>query len=186
MRAGWWIAGGLAALLLVGGGAVVVRRAFMQAIEREEGRRNRAYKDTAGRWTIGVGHKVLPGEMTKYVGAVVSIRGQPRGSIVISEAEIDRLFAQDTAIADAAINRIVKAPLTANQRDALRSFVFNVGQGNFQTSTMARLLNQKNYAAAALEFPRWNKETKPDGTVVENAGLLARRLREQAIFRGTA
>lgn len=186
MRAGWWIAGGLAALLLVGGGALAIRRALMKAIEREEGRMNRAYRDTAGHWTIGVGHKVLPSEMARYVGQVVMIGGQQRGSVVISEAEIDRLLTQDVAIADAGINRAVRVPLTENQRDALRSFVFNIGAGAFASSTMAKLLNAKDYAGAAAQFPRWSKERKPDGSLAENAGLLARRLREQAIFRGTA
>lgn len=157
----------------------------MQALEREEGRKNRAYKDTAGLWTIGVGHKVLPSEMKKYVGEVVSIGGQPRGSIEISEAEIDRLLAQDTAIADAAIAKVVKAPLTEGMRDGLRSLVFNIGAGNFAKSTMAKLLNARNYTAAALEFPKWKYETV-NGVKVESKALLARRMREQTIFRGTA
>jgi len=179
-RAWWWV-GGAALLLLAGGGAVAVRRAFMQSIEREEGRRDRAYKDTAGFWTIGVGHKVLASEMKKYVGEPVVIGGEWRGSVVISQAEIDRLLAQDTAIADAGIARYVKVPLNENQRDALRSFIFNVGVTRFAGSTLLRLLNAKDYAGAAAQFPRWNKEKKGDVYVV-NAGLHQRRLREQSRF----
>ena len=48
-------------------------------------------------------------------------------------------------------------PLNQNQFDALVSFSYNLGLGSLQNSTLLRLLNQRDYAGAAAQFPRWNK-----------------------------
>jgi lysozyme len=42
---------------------------------------------------------------------------------------------------------------------------------------MLKLLNKGDFAGAAAEFPKWNKD---NGKVVK--GLTNRRLREQALF----
>jgi GH24 family phage-related lysozyme (muramidase) len=36
--------------------------ALREQLKREEGLRLKPYKDTLGHWTIGYGHKMLPGE----------------------------------------------------------------------------------------------------------------------------
>ena len=91
--------------------------------------------------------------------------------------------------ADQIISQHVRVPLTANQREALRSFVFNVGPGepgvrsgfvwlkSGATSTMLRKLNAGDYAGAAAAFDRWNQA---GGRV--STGLIARRADERALF----
>jgi len=104
-----------------------------------EGKRNKAYKDTKGIWTIGVGHtgpEVVAG-------------------LVWSEDQIIDAFLKDVAWAEKAVSG-VKAPLTTNQFDALVSFVFNVGASQFARSTMKKMLDVGNYEGAARQFDRWN------------------------------
>lgn len=118
-----------------------------------------AYRDQRGIWTIGYGH-------------TPTAEGQ-----TISEADARILLSEDLKVADEAINRLVKVPLTQNQFDALCSFVFNVGQGNLAVSTMLRCLNRSEFAQAASEFLRW---VRVGGEV--SAGLVRRREAEKALF----
>ena len=58
--------------------------------------------------------------------------------------------------------------------DACLSFIYNVGGGNFGSSTLVKKLNAKDYCGAADEFLRWNKAAgkvtiKPSGYSVEGS-----------------
>ena len=55
----------------------------------------------------------------------------------------------DMGTAAEQVDKLVKVPLTDRQRGALTSFVFNLGAGALQTSTLLRLLNQGDYDGAA-------------------------------------
>jgi lysozyme len=72
-------------------------------------------------------------------------------------------------------------PRIRQQYDALVSFVYNVGVGAFERSTLLRLINQGKYAAASEQFLRWNKITV-NGNVSEDPGLSNRRSSEKALF----
>lgn len=135
--------------------------AGIQLIEQFEGLSLKAYQDVAGVWTNGYGntHGVVPGT-----------------TITQAQAESDLLF--NVAGSEYVVNTVVKVPLTQNQFDALVDFVFNLGSGNFQSSTLLRLLNQNDLVGASNEFPKWNHA---GGVVV--AGLTKRRLAEQALFQ---
>ena len=87
-------------------------------------------------------------------------------------------FAMDTHEAITAINKLVTVPLTQNQFDALVSFVYNVGIEAFKSSTLLRLLNQKNYAGVPIQLVRWNHD---NGKVV--AGLTNRRNAEVILWK---
>lgn len=148
--------------------------AGIAAIKREEALRLNRYDDATGQdlkkgqavkgfATIGYGHKLGP--LENYW--------------TITEAEATRLLASDLSDAEAAVNRLVKVPLSQNQYDALVSFVFNVGPGAFGRSTMLKLLNAGDYTGAANQFPAWRKS----GGVVM-AGLVKRRANERAMFLG--
>lgn len=93
--------------------------------------------------------------------------------IAIEWLEEDMNFAfQDIA-------EVVKEPLTDGQKAALASFIYNVGSGNFNGSTLLRLLNQGQFSAAAAQFDLWDHSGG-----VELAGLLRRRQAETALFLG--
>lgn len=61
------------------------------------------------------------------------------------------------------------------------SFTYNLGAANLGSSTLLRLLNAGDYAAAAEQFPRWNKA---GGQLL--AGLGNRRAAERVMFLGAA
>jgi len=105
-----------------------------------EGKRNKAYKDTKGIWTIGVGH----------TGPEVVAMLQWTDAQVISALQLDIVKCED------AINQNVRVGLTQNQFDALCSFIFNVGVGAFTRSTLLKKLNLADIAGAALEFDKWH------------------------------
>ena len=75
------------------------------------------------------------------------------------------------------INKVVKVPLNQNQFDALVSFAYNIGNWNFNSSTLLRWLNQGNYKEASMQLLRWNKSK---GIVLN--GLTKRRKSEKALF----
>lgn len=94
-----------------------------------------------------------------------------------SLAQCEAWLKSDLARFIAAVNRYVFAPLKQAQFDALVSLAFNIGVGAFGTSTLVRKLNAKDYAGAAAEFSRWDKQNgKP------LAGLTRRRAAERAMF----
>lgn len=76
------------------------------------------------------------------------------------------------------INKVIKVPLTQNQFDALVSFAYNVGNKNFNWSTLLKKLNQGDYDGASNEFGRWNQS---NGNILK--GLVLRRQKEKELFK---
>jgi lysozyme len=93
----------------------------------------------------------------------------------------DRLLQRDTKQVALFVHSVVRQPLNQNQFDALCSFVFNVGQGQFTESTLRKKLNGGDYAGASAEFARWIYGTV-NGEKTVLPGLVARRETEQALF----
>lgn len=145
------------------------RNELVKFLIQEEKPMPRAYKDQAGKDTIGVGHLIRKPEENRYL------------SITLNSREIQDLLFLDIARIEDGIKPLIKVPLTKNQMVALTSFVFNVGIPKFKTSTMLKLINEGKLREASLEFPRWVYITINGKKVVSN-GLKSRRLREQAIF----
>jgi lysozyme len=83
----------------------------------------------------------------------------------------------DTLHATNTVNRLVTAPLSQTEFDAVVDLVFNIGSGNFANSTLLKLLNSGDMSNAALEFDKWSHA---GGQVV--AGLLRRRQAEVQEF----
>lgn len=139
----------------------------------EEGLRLEAYQDAVGKWTIGYGHLIKPGEVYYPYGQIS----------LITVEEADALLALDTAQAENCINRNVTAPLTDNQRAALVSLIYNIGCGSFTSSTLLKKINAlAPLPEMAVEFDKWVMATQPDGTKIILAGLVARRAREKEVF----
>lgn len=77
-----------------------------------------------------------------------------------------------------AIERWVKAPLSQGGVDSLCSFIYNVGAGNFSTSTLVRKINIKASCGEIQgEFGRW---VRASGKVLP--GLVKRRQAEAKLF----
>lgn len=75
------------------------------------------------------------------------------------------------------VNRLVIVDINQNQFDALVSFVYNIGSGNFEKSTLLKKVNQSDFIGASLEFEKWNKA---NGKILN--GLTKRRLAEKELF----
>lgn len=127
-----------------------------------------AYRCPAGKWTIGYG-------VTKGVRSGMKITKE--------EAEL-RLLEEIREHADI-VKQYVTVPLTQGQFDALVSFVFNLGGGNFRSSTLLKKLNKGLYDDVPEQIMRWNK-ARVDGKLTPLKGLTRRRAAEAAIFSSDA
>ena len=129
---------------------------------RSEGLRLKAYQDSVGRWTIGYGHTggVKEGDECSNDDALAWLEG-----------DISRVVDQ--------INRDVRVKLTQGEFDALVDFGYNLGVYALEHSTLWTKLQAGDFDGAAAQFPLWDHAGG-----VEVAGLLTRRLAEQAEFKG--
>jgi lysozyme len=136
----------------------------LEFIKQAEGLRLKAYQDSVGVWTIGYGHT----------------KGVKEGDTCTSEqAEAWLLLDLGRVYRD--IEDFVEVPLSQGQFDALCSFVFNLGGGALQSSTLRRMLNAKDYKGAQQQYPRW---CHAGGQRL--AGLVKRRAGEAEMFSEVA
>jgi len=135
------------------------------AIARREGNKLKAYKDSVGVLTIGVGH--------------TSAAGPPKvvSGMTITAQESDEILSRDLALFEKAVSSAVKVLLKQSEFDALVSLAFNIGAGAFSKSTLVRKLNAGDRAGAADQFLVWNKA---GGKVLK--GLASRRADERKQF----
>ena len=132
-------------------------------IKSSEGFRGEVYLDCAGVKTVGYGHALKAGESF------------PDG---VTEVTATLLLLNDVQTAEAAVSRLVKVPLTQGQYDALADFVYNLGAGRLEHSTLLKLLNEGKYAEAGEQLLLWSMAGgKPQ------PGLVKRREAELALWR---
>ena len=131
-----------------------------ELIKQFEGLRLKAYLCPAGIWTIGYGH-------TSGVS--------PNSFITIQEA--DEYLHRDVATIEMQLNKL-NLSLRECQWDAIVSFVFNVGIGNFKASTLlAKIRINPEDNSIMDEFLRW---VYANGKVMK--GLQKRRLAEMKLY----
>ena len=141
----------------------------LDLIKDFEGFSKKPYFCSANKLTIGYGHVITPEEHDKF---------PPQ----ISEKEGEDLLRKDAAIAEKAVNNLVRVPLEQYEFDALVSLVFNIGATNFSKSTLLRLLNLNTpKKEIAQQFLKWRFANK-----VPLKGLARRRQAEAMMFLGTA
>lgn len=135
-------------------------QAGINLIKQFEGFRSEAYLCPAKIWTVGYG-------TTKNV----------HQGMVVTEGQAETFLFDDVKIFEKTINECVIVPLTQNQFDALVCFVYNVGPGNFKSSTLMKKLNAGEYSAVPSELEKWNKG---GGKVLP--GLVKRRQAEANLW----
>lgn len=124
------------------------------------------YYDPVGLPTIGYGH-LLSRTAWKPLNQFPAI----------SVAQAEALLRADLMKAAGAVMRMVKVKLNANQIAALIDFVFNAGAGNFEISTLRRVINRGDFAAVPAQLMRW---VYAKG--VKLPGLVKRRKAEAALW----
>lgn len=104
-----------------------------------EGVRYVPYQDVVDKWTTCYGH----------TGSDIML------GKTYTEAECRALLNKDLATVARQINPYIKVPIPETTRGALYSFVYNVGAGNFKTSTLLRKINQGDIKGACDQLRRW-------------------------------
>jgi len=149
----------------------------IELIKNFEGFRDKPYLCPAGYWTCGFGHVIIgqDGEMLK--GAKDKDEAFGIFNTPLTQKQASELLADDLMPVVSQITRLVKVPLNNNQLGALVSFVFNVGAGAFQNSTLLKILNQGHYDKVPEQFLRWTKAGK-----IVLSGLVKRRSAEVKLW----
>ena len=133
----------------------------LELIKNFEGFSANKYYDLANKPTIGYGHLIKDGE----------------DFTVITEAEAENLLKSDMQIAEEAVLRNVAVKLNENQFSALVSFVYNLGEGAFASSTLLKKLNRQKYLDVPEQILRWHRVgSRP------YKGLISRRAAEAELF----
>lgn len=133
-------------------------------IELFEGFSPVIYPDIAGYPTIGIGHKILKGEVFQ---------------IPMTEEEANEILDRDLDIAEKGVGGLIQVSLSDPQFDALVSFTFNLGVFSLKRSTLRSRLNRGEYFGASEEFLKW---VWADGR--KSNGLIRRRAAERGMFLG--
>jgi len=138
-----------------------ISQAGLDLIKSFEQLRQTAYKPTPNDvWTLGYGHTEGVKEFD-----------------TCSIQQADNWMVEDSQKAVNCINKSVTTDLNQNQFDALASWVFNLGCGHLQESTLLHKLNTGDYLGAALEILKWDHQA---GKVLP--GLTRRRESEKSLF----
>eukprot|EP01084_Bolivina_argentea_P314421 544600_1 len=97
----------------------------------------------------------------------------------ITKEKAQELFDSDVSEFEKCVLDNVNSDVSLSQCqfDALVSLAYNIGCGNFKSSTLLSKLNKKDYTGAAAQFLVWNKVK---GKV--SNGLKRRRAAEKALF----
>lgn len=126
--------------------------------------RPKPYICSGGIYTIGYGH-------TRFAHYTNSI----------THSEALDLLKTDVAYFEGRIAALVRVPLNQNQYDALISFIYNIGETRFASSTLLKLLNEKQYELAGKQLMRWQYA---GGVILR--GLRQRRKAELALYETPA
>ena len=140
---------------------MAIAKSTLDFITKEEGARNKAYKDSKGLWTIGVGHLIKADEQNLITAT-------------LTDEQVEDLLRSDLKWCSEAVETSIRVPLEQHQFDALYSLCFNIGGTNFAKSTVVKKINENDLKGAADAILMWNK---PDV-------LINRRKRERALFLG--
>ena len=121
---------------------MAITESTFHLISQFEGVSNKAYKDSKGLWTIGVGHLIKPNEPHLF-------------DAVLTDEQVEELFKSDLKWCEDTIASSVRVPLNQNQYDALYSLCFNIGPNGFKSSSVVRHLNESDYVTAANHILDW-------------------------------
>lgn len=125
---------------------------------------SKTYICSGGVPTIGYGHAIKLGENFDN----------------ISEFQAEEVFAKDLCYAEQSIFRNINIHLQQNQFDALVSFVFNLGGGSLQRSSLRQKINYGSDGDEIYnEFTKW---VYAGGRRL--LGLMRRREAEAAMYLG--
>lgn len=146
--------------VLSANGHLRTNQACIEIIKESESLRTEAYVGPAGEIAIGYGH-------TKDVTL----------GMTISAAQAEVLLKEDLQAVETALLSWIDVAINENEFSAMVCLAYNIGTGNFRSSTVLAKLNENKRQEAADAFLLWNKS---GGEVNEH--LSVRRASERALF----
>lgn len=138
---------------------MAITQSTLDYITEEEGFKTRAYKDSVGKLTIGVGHLIKNDEPHLKTAE-------------LTHEQVMELLRSDLRWCSEAVESSVRVSLPQPAMDALYSICFNIGGTAFKNSTLVKRINAGDLKGAADAFEMWNKP----------AVLTKRRKREKSLF----
>ena len=136
-----------------------VTSSTIELIEHFEGKRYKAYQDSEGHWTIGVGH-------------LIKRKDHHLMRLELTEQEVMDILYRDLEVCSKALESVFMVGLTRRQIDALHSLCHNIGPDNFLKSDVVKHIKTGNMDQAADAFLNWSKPKV----------LKKRRNAERALF----
>ena len=135
---------------------------LMKLIKESEGCSLKSYKCPAGVWTIGYGQT----------------KGIKEGMVWTQQQADEDLIKTALEV----LNRAMKyspilATVNMEKQAAIADFIYNLGVGNYATSTLKKKVDVGDWMSAASEIKRWDKAA---GKVLK--GLTVRRAKEAALL----
>ena len=152
-----------------------VSAAGVDFIKQFEGFEKRPKEDPAGHCSVGYGTLLHRGACDGRASEAPYAGG-------ISKDEATRLLTAEASRVGPAINQVAARALNQSQFDALTSFVYNVGTGAFQHSTLAKLLAKGDYDGVPDELRKWTK-ARVGGRLIDLPGLVKRRGAEAQLWQ---
>lgn len=141
----------------------------IKLIKHFEGVRFKPYRDVIGLWTVGAGHLIGDGKQLPDAY-----------NRTFTSEEVDALLRKDLLRFEIGLSRLLpKLSLRQNEYDALISFVFNLGLGTLQRSTLRQSLLRNDKEQAAKQILKY---CYAGGKVIK--GLQIRRIAEHKLFLG--
>ena len=132
-----------------------------------EGCKLTAYQDSVGIWTIGYGNIYYEHNVAVKKGDIITHnRAIELFNLIVKRFEVD-------------VDLLVTSNVNQNQFDAMVSLAYNIGIGNFKSSSLLKMVNKSpNDTTIYLQFLRWNKAK---GEVIP--GLTRRRIAESNLYK---
>lgn len=143
----------------------MLNKASLDLIKRWEGCKLKAYKCSAGVWTVGYG-------LTSSAGFI-----EVGPNTVITQAEADWYLEKTVEKFLAEIKPAITAPINENELGAFTSLAYNIGPTAFRKSSALRHFNAGNKDKVPNAMRMWRKA---GGKVVK--GLVSRREAEVNLF----
>lgn len=146
--------------------ALHVSKQGLEHIANMEGCRQKAYQCSANVWTVGLGHT----------------GGVKAGDQITLEQAAD-YFIEDVSKAEKVVISAIDHHPKQGEFDMMVSFVFHLGSGNFNRSTLLRKFNAQQNKQACNEYLRWVYVNGKDCRIDENncGGIVSRRKKERLI-----
>jgi lysozyme len=144
-------------------------------IKNKEGLSLKAYKDSAGVWTIGYGTIIYENHIPVAKGDVITLD------------QAENLLTWEVTAKGIAVNEALSSTsINQNQYNALVSFAYNLGIGALLSSTLLkRVVANPNDPTIQDAFMMWDK-AHVDGQLIVVSGLKKRREEEAKMYSSSS